>query len=158
MRSLVVLLCLTLSITTAAAQSATPLDPDTACADFRHRSVRFIDVHELGDVGRAEYIAGHGPVIMLDPDIMETLPGTLQQFFKLHECGHHVLGHLFAPTDHSERDADEWAIRRGRTLGLFTRTEIESWRPYFANSLGSNFGHLPGPRRVDFLLRSYDEP
>jgi hypothetical protein len=120
------------------------------CRDFRNRPVRTVEDPGLGDVGRAEFIEGF-PVIMLDPAILATLPANLQTFFKLHECAHHVMGHLFAPTTDSEKEADCWAVKEGRKSGM-TEADIESWRPYFAQSRGSKIGHLPGPQRVEFLL------
>ena len=126
------------------------------CHDFRNRIVNIVDVRALGDAGRAEFIPGQGPVIMIDPELMATLPAKLQTFFKLHECGHHALGHLMAPSDRSEKDADCWAIQHGRDTGVFTRYEIANWLPFFAKSTGSIFGHLPGPQRVDFLLGCFD--
>ena len=128
------------------------------CRDFRNRVVRTVEIHDLGDAGRAQFVYGQGPVIMLDPELLGKLPPDLQMFFKLHECGHHVLGHLVAPTDKSEKEADCWAIHKGRETGIFTRDDVDKWRPYFANSLGSSFGHLPGPQRVEFLLGCFDEP
>ena len=128
------------------------------CRDFRNRVVRNVEIHDLGDAGRAQFVYGQGPVIMLDPELLGTLPPDLQMFFKLHECGHHVLGHLVAPTGKSEMEADCWAIHKGRETGIFTRDDVDKWRPYFANSLGSSFGHLPGPQRVEFLLGCFDEP
>ena len=127
------------------------------CHDFRNRPVNIIDVRALGDAGRAEFIPGQGPVVMIDPELMATLPENLQVFFKLHECGHHALGHLYAPSERSEKEADCWAIQRGRDAGVFTRQEVANWLPYFAKSTGSRFGHLPGPQRVDYLLGCFDE-
>jgi hypothetical protein len=126
-----------------------------ACRDFRNRPVRIVDVADLGDAGRAEFVQGN-PVIMLDPALMGKLPETLQLFFKLHECGHHVLGHLFAPTEASEREADCWAVKQGRKLGLYTHDDIVGWLPHFAASRGSAFGHLPGPQRVEFLAACFE--
>ncbi|MFX8868128.1 hypothetical protein ABTM84_19330, partial [Acinetobacter baumannii] len=74
-----------------------------------------------------------------------------------HECGHHALGHLIAPNNRSEREADCWAIAQGHMLGVFDRVAIETWRPFFSMSQGDIDGHLPGPRRVDFLLSCYDD-
>ncbi|MEQ1694660.1 MAG: hypothetical protein ABL901_02365 [Hyphomicrobiaceae bacterium] len=125
-----------------------------ACRDFRNRTVRTVEVQALGDAGRAEFVAG-APVIMLDPVLMGGLPANLQVFFKLHECGHHVLGHLFAPTTESEKEADCWAIKQERKHGL-THDDIVAWKPHFAASKGSRFGHLPGPQRVEFLLACLD--
>ena len=122
-----------------------------ACRDFRNRIVRTVEVQALGDAGRAEFVAG-GPVIMLDPVLMGGLPANLQVFFKLHECAHHVLGHLFAPTIDSEKQADCWAIKEERKSAGLTRDDIAAWQPHFAASKGSTFGHLPGPQRIEFLL------
>ena len=134
-----------------------PNDPlGVGCRDFRNRPVRTLDVAALGDVGRAEFIEGF-PVIMLDPAVMEKLPASLQTFFILHECAHHVLGHLFAPTVESEKEADCWAIHEGRKRKTFSHDDVLAWKPHFAASLGSKMGHLPGPERVAFLLACFDE-
>lgn len=125
------------------------------CRDFRNRTVRTVEVQALGDAGRAEFIAG-GPVIMLDPVLMGGLPANLQIFFKLHECAHHVLGHLFAPTTESEKEADCWAIKQERKKADLTRDDIIAWKPHFAASKGSIYGHLPGPQRIEFLLACLD--
>jgi hypothetical protein len=127
------------------------------CRDFRNRPVRTVEVPALGDAGRAEFIEGM-PIIMLDPALLGTLPANLQLFFKLHECGHHMLGHLFAPNNESEKEADCWAIQEGRKRSAFTREEIFGWRTHFADSRGSKTGHLPGPERVTFLLGCWDRP
>jgi hypothetical protein len=132
-------------------------DKVMSCRDFRRRPVRTVEVPDLGDAGRAEFIEGM-PVIMLDPALLAGLPANLQIFFKLHECGHHVLGHLFAPTDKSEKEADCWAITEGRKLGAFGKDDVIAWKPHFAASRGSKMGHLPGPQRVEFLLGCFEEP
>jgi len=123
--------------------------PEIGCRDFRRRPVRVLEVPALGDVGRAEFV-GSGPVIKVDPDIMRRLPNGLQAFFALHECGHHALGHLFAPTSESEKEADCWAMKEGVRRQDFAAADVAGWRPFFENSRGSAF-HLPGPQRVTFL-------
>jgi hypothetical protein len=128
-----------------------------SCKDFKRRPVRTVEVSDLGDAGRAEFIEGM-PVIMLDIKLMASLPANLQVFFKLHECAHHVLGHLFAPTDKSETEADCWAIKEGRKLDAFNVAEIASWKPHFAASRGTVFGHLPGPARIEHLVGCFTEP
>lgn len=126
------------------------------CRDFRNRTVHLVEIPALGDVGRAEFIQG-SPVIMLDPALIATLPAKLQVFFKLHECAHHTLGHLFAPTYKSEKEADCWAVKEGRKRTGLTQDDIIAWKPYFAQSRGDPFGHMPGPQRVEFLLGCFDE-
>lgn len=128
---------------------------DPGCRDFKRRPVRLIEVKALGDAGRAEYI-GSGPVIKVDPEIMQRLPEGLQLFFELHECAHHALGHLFAPTLDSEKEADCWAIKEGVRRKVFTPSDIAQWRPHFENSRGS-VTHLPGPQRVAFLANCVEE-
>jgi hypothetical protein len=132
-------------------------DKVMTCRDFRRRPVRTVEIPDLGDAGRAEFIEGM-PVIMLDPGLMASLPANLQVFFKLHECAHHVLGHLFAPTDKSEQEADCWAIKEGRKLEVYTAADVADWKPHFAMSRGTVFGHLPGPERVAFLLACFNDP
>lgn len=127
-----------------------------ACADFRGIPVRTNFMAELGDVARANYIS-RMPVIFLDPDRLAELPAKLQIFFYEHECAHMVLGHYYYRTAESENEADCWSIRALRDMGRLTRTEVESFAPYFAQSKGSKFGHLPGPERAKRLLKCYDE-
>lgn len=128
-----------------------------SCEDFRGLTVRTLKMTELGDVGGAR-IMGRMPVILLDPERLLKLPVTLQQFFYSHECAHHVLGHSFAQTVWSEREADCWAIKDGRDRGHFTRDDVVAWAPFFAHSRGSAAGHLPGPERANRLLACYDDP
>lgn len=127
------------------------------CFDYRGAVVRTLQTTQLGDVGRASII-GRMPIISLDADRLATLPAKLQTFFYMHECAHHVLGHILRPTLTSEREADCWSINYGREAGLFSRIDIESFAPFLARSRGSRFGHLPGPERQAHLLKCFDEP
>lgn len=136
--------------------AASARDGDLKCRDFRNRTVRVVEIPALGDAGRAEFVQG-SPIIMLDPVLMATLPSKLQTFFKLHECAHHTLGHLFAPTAKSEKEADCWAVQEGRKRAGFVKEDIIAWKPFFAMSRGDAFGHMPGPQRVEFLLGCFDE-
>lgn len=168
MRALMVLVVLVMAASSALAGSepadlapSGPLPPAadnraTGCKDFRNRPVRTVEIPDLGDAGRAEFIEGT-PVILLDTVLLGGLPANLQVFFKLHECAHHALGHLFAPTDKSEKQADCWAIQQGRRKQAFSKDDIISWKPFFALSRGDAFGHMPGPQRVEFLLGCFDE-
>ncbi|WP_072390968.1 hypothetical protein [Hyphomicrobium sp. CS1GBMeth3] len=127
------------------------------CYDYRGAVVRTLQTTQLGDVGRASII-GRIPIISLDPDRLATLPAKLQTFFYMHECAHHVLGHVIRPTLTSEREADCWSINYGREAGLFSRADVEGFAPHLASSRGSRFGHLPGPARLAHLLKCFDEP
>lgn len=127
------------------------------CYDFRGALVRTLETTDLGDVGRASIIA-RMPIISLDRHRLAKLPQKLQIFFFMHECAHHALGHVIRPTLQSERDADCWASNYGRWAGLFTRKDVEAFAPFFANSNGSRFGHLPGPERYAYILNCFDKP
>jgi hypothetical protein len=127
------------------------------CYDYRGAVVRTLMTTELGDVGRASIIA-RMPIISLDSDRMRSLPPKMQVFFFMHECAHHVLGHVIRPTLESEREADCWSINYGRWAGLLARADVEAFAPYFARSNGSRFGHLPGPERQAYLLTCFDKP
>lgn len=126
------------------------------CTDFRGRSVLAIKVTDLGDVGRA-WVVNTVPYILLDPEVLRTLPKPLQIFFYAHECAHHTLGHWYNPSPQSEREADCWAINYGRNAGFFRRQTVVDFEPWLAKSKGSRFGHLPGPQRVKYMLSCFDE-
>jgi hypothetical protein len=145
----------TAKATEAATEAAsTPTDP--GCRDFRRRPVRILAVKSLGDAGRAEFIGG-GPVIKFDPDLMVGLPPPLREFFMLHECAHHALGHLFAPTLQSEKEADCWAMKEGVRRRHFQVADVPTWSPWFQASRGTMM-HLPGPERLAFLANCVDAP
>ncbi len=129
---------------------------DLSCTDYLGRQVRTYAVAGLGDVGWSE-IFFRVPVIKLDPDVLRTLPGKMQVFFFLHECGHHKLGHLLSGSREAEPEADCWAIKTGRDSGFYGRADVEAFRRFFAFSNGSRAGHLPGLERHAFLLNCFDE-
>lgn len=129
---------------------------ELSCTDYRGLPVRTYTVAGLGDAGFSE-IFFKIPVIKIDPDVMGTLPGKLQVFFFLHECGHHKLGHLVSGSAQAETEADCWAIHTGRDNHFYDRDDIVAFRQYFEASGGSLAGHLPGPQRHAFLLACYDE-
>lgn len=126
------------------------------CTDYLGRQVRTYTVAGLGDAGWSE-IFFRVPVIKLDPDVLRTLPGKMQVFFFLHECGHHKLGHLLSGSGEAEPEADCWAIKTGRDSGFYGRADVMAFERFFALSNGSHLGHLPGPERHAFLLKCFDE-
>ncbi|MEO1204908.1 MAG: hypothetical protein AAFV45_01115 [Pseudomonadota bacterium] len=126
------------------------------CTDFRGRAVVNMSISRLGDVGFARVI-NTVPYILVDPEIMRTLPKKLQLFFYSHECAHHVLGHWFNPTRESEREADCWAVQKHRDNGDFSRQDVVNFAPWLRKSRGSSWGHLPGPERAAYLLACFDK-
>lgn len=130
---------------------------ELSCRDFRGQVVRSIHMDDLGDVAHARII-NRMPIITLNKRRLETLPDKLQVFFFHHECAHHVLGHVFYPTQSSENEADCYAIKLGRREGFLSRPDVESFAPHIARSRGSPFGHLPGPIRSQRLIACFDDP
>lgn len=129
---------------------------DLTCTDYLGRQVRTYAVAGLGDAGWSE-IFFRMPVIKLDPDVLRTLPGKMQVFFFLHECGHHKLGHLLSGTGDPEPEADCWAVKTGRDSGFYRREDVVAFGRFFALSNGTRAGHLPGPKRHAFLLNCFDQ-
>lgn len=127
------------------------------CADFRGRPVQTYETSGLGDVARST-LYGRIPVITLDTEVMASLSGKLQIFFYLHECAHHVLGHMFAPQPESENEADCWSIKTGRDQSYFNRADVLAFTNRIMASPGSARGHLPGPERMAYLLECFETP
>jgi hypothetical protein len=130
---------------------------EMTCRDFRGQIVRAIHMDDLGDVAHAR-IVNRMPIITLNKRRLDTLPDKLQIFFYQHECAHHILGHVFYPTQTSENEADCYAIKVGRREAVFGREDVEAFAPYISISRGSPFGHLPGPARAQRLLACFDDP
>lgn len=130
---------------------------ELSCRDFRGQLVRSIQLDEFGDVAHAR-IVSRIPIITLNKRRLDTLPDKLQVFFFHHECAHHMMGHVFHPTQSSENEADCYAIKLARREGSLSRAEVEGFAPYLAASRGSAFGHLPGPVRAQRLLACFDDP
>lgn len=127
------------------------------CADFRGRPVQTYESSGLGDVARSE-LYGRIPVITVDKEVMASLSGKLQIFFYLHECAHHVLGHMYAPEANSENEADCWSIKTGRDQSYFNLDDVMAFASRITASPGSARGHLPGPERMAYLLECFDKP
>lgn len=128
-----------------------------SCKDYRGYIVRTTNMPDLGDVARAMIIS-RMPIIAIDKDRMVQLPDKFQLFFYLHECGHHLLGHIVAPTSTSENEADCWAVKQARERNLLSREDVLAFSPLFANSRGTKAGHLPGPQRSQRLIACFDDP
>ena len=127
------------------------------CADFRGRPVQTYKTSGLGDVARST-LYGRIPVITLDTEVMASLSGKLQIFFYLHECAHHVLGHMFAPQPESENEADCWSIKTGRDQSYFNLSDILAFSNRIMESPGSARGHLPGRERMAYLVSCFEMP
>ncbi len=127
------------------------------CADFRGRPVQTYQTSGLGDAARSQ-LYGRIPVITLDIEVMASLSGKLQIFFYLHECAHHVLGHMYAPKPESENEADCWSIKTGRDQSYFNLSDVLAFANRIMASPGSARGHLPGPERMANMVECFEKP
>ncbi|MBA15492.1 MAG: hypothetical protein CMN73_03955 [Sphingomonas sp.] len=100
----------------------------------------------LDDVGIASRYVGQ-PYIVLNPDVMARYSDLVAVFWFAHECAHHALGPM-----NSESNADCFAIRRMRDLGIIRRREqLLAFSQELRNLPGTAMGHLPGPLRAQHI-------
>jgi hypothetical protein len=86
--------------------------PFDACRDRDDRPVPGVVDNTMADAGEAVERDGH-PIILWNARGNARLSQTEQIFIYLHECAHHVLGHLYhrGTEARDELEADCWAIQ-----------------------------------------------
>ncbi|WP_145960920.1 hypothetical protein [Sphingosinithalassobacter portus] len=100
----------------------------------------------LDDVGIASSY-GNQPYIVLNPNVMARYSDLVAVWWFAHECAHHALGPM-----NSESNADCFAIRRMRDLGIIRRREqLIAFSQELRNLPGTAMGHLPGPLRAQHI-------
>jgi hypothetical protein len=85
--------------------------PFGACRDRDDRPIPAVVDNTMADAGEAVERDGH-PIILWNARDNARLSQTEQIFIYLHECAHHVLGHLYhrGTEARDELEADCWAI------------------------------------------------
>ncbi len=73
--------------------------------------VREVADSALTDIANARYVSGVGAVITFNPRLCREAGAALCAFYRAHEYGHVVLGHIYDYTDpwDAEAAADRWA-------------------------------------------------
>ncbi len=89
------------------------------------------------------------PNIHLGPGFFNSVPGVVGQFWFLHECAHHVVGS-------NEANADCFAIRNMRNLGLMNNHNQVSALISQMHHLQGSYTRLPGPQRVLNVLNCFN--
>lgn len=119
------------TVVPATARSQTPY---AGCVDRLHRPVATIPDESLPSAASA-YIDNGRPVIYWNAKRLTGASETARTFIYLHECAHHVLGHLYKANDRRwENEADCWAIQhlvdggamRGHNVVALER-ELADW-------------------------------
>ncbi|EPF7755465.1 hypothetical protein ACSVMW_004531 [Vibrio parahaemolyticus] len=121
--------------------NATPLP----CTAYNGVPVQYVANPQLNNVGMANVMMNGQPIIQLNPNVINQLPYQVRQFWYAHECAHHAL----FPHQNSEVNADCWAIKTIRNLGIIqNQQQITQLLNYISTLPGSMQGHLPGPARA----------
>jgi len=119
-----------------------------SCVSFDRRRVLIELDYGSEDVGYATRLSDGTPLIVLNPDVVESFSPAVAQFWFVHECGHHIL----APELNSETAADCFAIQDMVRNGVARREDLYAFREEMAWLSGSPEGHLPGPQRASHII------
>jgi hypothetical protein len=129
--------------------------PFDGCVDREDRAVRGIVRNDIGWAGVADLVNGE-PVIYWNADANEHLSRPTQIFIYLHECAHHMLGHLWKPNALKwEMEADCWAAQLMWEGGMLRGQHI----PVIERELRTTRGdehHLGGERLMRALRECLD--
>lgn len=168
MNILSIILATTLLFTAAAklahAQKIEKWDQKTSlvklqCFDYYRRPVLNVRNDTLNDVAFSDLLRHRGvhmgPMIIINYKILARLSKPSQRFFITHECGHHVLGHLYfrRPGPVAEQEADCYAVRTLIRSGEFTLKHIEAVQQDMITFGRKTNYHLAGEERAAALLK-----
>lgn len=129
------------------------------CVDYFKRPVLNVKNDTLKDVAFSDLLRYRGlsvgPMIIINTKRLEKLNKPSQLFFITHECGHHVLGHLYFRQSNSqaEQEADCYAIRTLIRRGGFTFKDIAMVQSDMRKFAKASFAHLGGEERAEALLK-----
>ncbi len=126
------------------------------CTSFTGIPVPYFANPYLNNVGVAHQLLNGQPVIQINPNVVASLPEFVRQFWYAHECAHHAL----PPHVNSEVNADCYAIKAIRNLGLISGPSDVGSLLHSISGLPGNLatGHLPGPARADNLYHCLTTP
>jgi hypothetical protein len=118
-------LVMPLVLTVAASAPAAAQLPFDGCIDRHDRPVRTVVRNDLGGWAGQATLVNDEPVIYWNADANGRLSRPAQIFIYLHECAHHMLGHLWKPNALKwEMEADCWAVQRMWESGMLDGQHI----------------------------------
>ena len=142
--ALVVLLALALPATLRA---QLPLD---GCIDRADRPVRGAIRNDMSWAGVATVEKGES-VIYWNQRLMGGRSRTTQIFVYLHECGHHLLGHVWKPNGAKwEQEADCWAVQLMSEGGMIAARHLRVLEQELSRTRGDAI-HLGGEKLLEAL-------
>jgi hypothetical protein len=106
--------------------------------------------YQLDNVGVATRQVNGAPVLIVNPNVTNLFSDLVTQWWFAHECAHHAL----PPNLNSETNADCFAVRELRRVGLlYTPEQLYAFAYELRNLPGSAMGHLPGPIRAQNIAQ-----
>lgn len=100
-----------------------------------------------GSIGVASRSFNGQPYMVLGPGYLNRVPALAAQFWFLHECAHHAL----PPNMNNEPNADCFAVRNLRDLGLVWDLYQLQGMLQSIYVLPGSHSHLPGPARAQHI-------
>ena len=131
---------------------------DTRCTDYYSRPVLHVRNDSLNDVAFSDLMRHRGvpmgPMTILNIRRLSKLSKASQLFFIAHECGHHVLGHLYfrQPGQMAEQEADCYAIRSLIRSGVFTLNDVADVQEDMRKYAQPSRMHISGEERALALI------
>lgn len=114
-----------------------------SCNDFRGLPVKVVNLPSFPDYANARVSRDGKPLMLINYPAVSEWPESVRAFTFLHECGHHVLGHmrhLLASSkvkQELELEADCYSIKALAESGSLSRDDISSIHAFVA-SLGQH--------------------
>jgi hypothetical protein len=135
----------------AAVHPAAAQAPFDACRNRDGSPIPAVVDDDMPDAGIAMLRNGR-PVIMWNARANARLSGTEQLFIYLHECGHHMLAHLYHPQvdTRAEIEADCWAIQLMMDGGMIQARHLAALEASRRHVRGDHT-HLGGAAHVRSL-------
>ncbi|MGE5926289.1 MAG: ImmA/IrrE family metallo-endopeptidase, partial [Gemmatimonadota bacterium] len=131
----------------AALRAQLPLD---GCIDRADRPVRGIVRNDMPWAGVAT-VEGGESVIYWNQRLMGSRSRTTQIFVYLHECGHHMLGHVWKANDARwEQEADCWAVQLMWEGGMIAGRHLRVLEEELSRTRGDAI-HIGGERLLEAL-------
>lgn len=126
------------------------------CSSFFGIPVPYISDPALNNVGVAHSMQNGQPIIVINPNVVGPLSEYVRQFWYAHECAHHALH----PMQNSEVNADCYAIKAIRNIGVIANRQQIGVLLNYISTLPGNIvtGHLPGPARAQNLYACFAMP
>ena len=129
--------------------------PYSACLDRHGQVIPAVVDNDMYWAGMATVRNG-SPIILWNARMNQGLPDFVQMFIYMHECAHHLLGHVYQPGDANGRskedEADCWALQLLVDGGILKASQIDALESHLVSSQGDQ-NHRSGEDRILMLSR-----